>query len=238
MPHRGYCACFIPDYFCTMLMAIVDDKQYLRTSLKEKLASIENDIEIIMEAADGTEFLQFMKTASPQPDVVLMDIEMNELNGIETIQRAAPLYPSVKFIMLTVFDDDERIFNAIKAGAHGYLLKEESAQNIIDAVYQVYQDEGAPMSPGIARKAWKWLTSLASQPVTEKAFLKNEMEPLSEREKEVLKCSMEGKEYAQIAEQLFLSKHTVRQHMKNIYSKLHVSSKVEALQISLKNKWI
>ena len=219
-------------------MAIVDDKQYLRTSLKEKLASIENDIDIIMEAADGVEFLQFMKTASPQPDVVLMDIEMNELNGIETIQRAAPLYPSVKFIMLTVFDDDERIFNAIKAGAHGYLLKEESAQNIIDAVYQVYQDEGAPMSPGIARKAWKWLTSLASQPVAEKAFLKNEMEPLSEREKEVLKCSMEGKEYAQIADQLFLSKHTVRQHMKNIYCKLHVSSKIEALQISLKNKWI
>ena len=238
MPHRGYCACFIPDYFCTMLMAIDDDKQYLRTSLKEKLASIENDIDIIMEAADGVEFLQFMKTASPQPDVVLMDIEMNELNGIETIQRAAPLYPSVKFIMLTVFDDDERIFNAIKAGAHGYLLKEESAQNIIDAVYQVYQDEGAPMSPGIARKAWKWLTSLASQPVAEKAFLKNEMEPLSEREKEVLKCSMEGKEYAQIADQLFLSKHTVRQHMKNIYCKLHVSSKIEALQISLKNKWI
>ncbi len=221
-----------------MLMAIVDDKQYLRTSFKEKLSSIENDIKIIMEAADGSEFLQLMKTASPHPDVVLMDIEMNELNGIETIQRAAPLYPSVKFIMLTVFDDDERIFNAIKAGAHGYLLKEETAQNIIDAVYQVYQDEGAPMSPGIARKAWKWLTTLAAQPATEKEVIKNEMEPLSEREKEVLKCSMEGKEYAQIAEQLFLSKHTVRQHMKNIYSKLHVSSKIEALQISLKNKWI
>jgi RNA polymerase sigma factor (sigma-70 family) len=191
-----------------------------------------------MEAADGSEFLQLMKTASPQPDVVLMDIEMNELNGIETIQRAAPLYPSVKFIMLTVFDDDERIFNAIKAGAHGYLLKEETAQNIIDAVYQVYQDEGAPMSPGIARKAWKWLTSLPAQPAAETAVVKNAMEPLSEREKEVLKCSMEGKEYAQIADQLFLSKHTVRQHMKNIYSKLHVSSKIEALQISLKNKWI
>ena len=88
-----------------MLMAIVDDKQYLRTSFKEKLSSIENDIKIIMEAADGSEFLQLMKTASPHPDVVLMDIEMNELNGIETIQRAAPLYPSVKFIMLTVFDD-------------------------------------------------------------------------------------------------------------------------------------
>jgi DNA-binding NarL/FixJ family response regulator len=222
-----------------MLIAIVDDKPYLRQSLKEKLASIENDVTVIMEAGDGTDFLKQMKTIQEKPDVVLMDIEMNELNGIETVQRAAPLYPSVKFIMLTVFDDDERIFNAIKAGAHGYLLKEETAQNIIDAIYQVQQDEGAPMSPGIARKAWKWLTAITVQPVTEKKSLAtNTVEPLSEREKEILKFSMEGKEYAQIAEQLFLSKHTVRQHMKNIYSKLHVSSKIEALQISLKNKWI
>jgi RNA polymerase sigma factor (sigma-70 family) len=222
-----------------MQIAIVDDKPYLRNSLKEKLASIENDVTVIMEAGDGTDFIKLMKTASPQPDVVLMDIEMHELNGIETILRAAPLYPSVKFIMLTVFDDDERIFNAIKAGAHGYLLKEATAQQIIDAIYQVYEDDGAPMSPGIARKAWKWLNALSLQPEMETtAALKKELEPLSEREKEILKCSMEGKEYAQIAELLFLSKHTVRQHMKNIYSKLHVSSKIEALQISLKNKWI
>lgn len=239
MPHRGYCKIFTFIYFCIMLIGIVEDKAYLRNSLKEKLASIENEIELVMETADGSDFLKLMKTLSPQPDVVLMDIEMNELNGIETIQRAAPLYPSVKFIMLTVFDDDERIFNAIKAGAHGYLLKEATAQQIIDALYQVYEDDGAPMSPGIARKAWKWLTAMSSQPAAEKtAALKNELEPLSDREKEILKCSMEGKEYAQIAELLFLSKHTVRQHMKNIYSKLHVSSKIEALQISLKNKWI
>ena len=221
-----------------MLIGIVDDKSYLRHSLKEKLASVENDMQVVLEAGDGSEFLKLMKTASPQPEVVLMDIEMQELNGIETILRAAPLYPSVKYIMLTVFDDDERIFNAIKAGAHGYLLKEETAQNIIDSVYQVYQDEGAPMSPGIARKAWKWLTSLSAQPAAELKKASRTIEPLSEREKQILKCSMEGKEYAQIAEQLFLSKHTVRQHMKNIYAKLHVSSKVEALQISLKNKWI
>ena len=222
-----------------MLIAIVDDKPYLRNSLKEKLASIENEVTVIMEAGDGTDFIKLMKTALPQPDVVLMDIEMHELNGIETVQRAAPLYPAVKFIMLTVFDDDERIFNAIKAGAHGYLLKEATAQQIIDAIYQVYEDDGAPMSPGIARKAWKWLNGLSLQPETEKTTgKKTELEPLSEREKEILKCSMEGKEYAQIAELLFLSKHTVRQHMKNIYSKLHVSSKIEALQVSLKNKWI
>ena len=91
-----------------MLIAIVDDKPYLRNSLKEKLASIENEVTVIMEAGDGTDFIKLMKTALPQPDVVLMDIEMHELNGIETVQRAAPLYPAVKFIMLTVFDDDER----------------------------------------------------------------------------------------------------------------------------------
>ena len=221
-----------------MLIGIVDDKQYLRNSLKEKLSSIENDFTIVLEANDGSDFLTQVKLMKEKPDVVLMDIEMNELNGIETVQIAAPLFPTVKFIMLTVFDDDERIFNAIKAGAHGYLLKEESAQNIIDAVYQVHQDEGAPMSPGIARKAWKWLTALSAQPAKQTTAAVKPVEILSDREKEILKCSMEGKEYTQIAEQLFLSKHTVRQHMKNIYSKLHVSSKIEALQISLKNKWI
>lgn len=223
-----------------MHIAIVDDKEYLRKSLKDKLASVENDITIVFEANDGMDFLTKIKTTKEKPDVVLMDIEMNELNGIETIQRAAPLFPSVKFLMLTVFDDDDRIFKAIKAGAHGYLLKEEGAQNIIDAIYQVYHDEGAPMSPGIARKAWKWLTSLQVKPALENEVItaNGNNELLSEREKEILRCSMEGKEYVQIADELFLSKHTVRQHMKNIYKKLHVSSKVEALQISLKNKWI
>lgn len=222
-----------------MTIAIVDDKLYLRNSLKEKLASVENDIDVVMEANNGVDFLSKMKNLKSKLNVVLMDIEMDEMNGIETVQIAAPLYTDVKFIMLTVIDDEEKIFNAIKAGAHGYLLKEESAQNIIESIYQVYQDEGAPMSPGIARKAWRWLTSLKEQPVSQLGEAPNTRhETLSEREKEILKCNMEGKEYAQIAEQLFLSKHTVRQHMKNIYRKLHVSSKVEALQISLKNKWI
>ncbi len=223
-----------------MKIAIVDDKAYLRKSLKDKLATVENDIEIIMEANDGTDFLAKMKIALVKPDVVLMDIEMNEMNGIEAVQLASPIYADVKFLMLTVIDDEEKIFNAIKAGAHGYLLKEENAQNIIDAIYQVHQDAGAPMSPGIARKAWRWLTSLKDQPTNNVTVTKTTkvVELLSEREKEILKCNMEGKEYNQIAEQLFLSKHTIRQHMKNIYKKLHVSNKVEALKISLKNNWI
>lgn len=221
-----------------MLLAIVDDKAYLRKSLKDKLTAVENNIEVILEANDGTSFLEQMKTVKQKPEVVLMDIEMEEMDGIEAVQRAAPLYGGVKFIMLTVIDDDEKIFSAIKAGAHGYLLKDATAQNIIDAIYQVYEDAGAPMSPGIARKAWKWLTSITTVPVKDNTTIINQPEPLSEREKQILKCSMEGKEYAQIAEELFLSKHTVRQHMKNIYTKLHVSSKVAALHISLKNKWI
>lgn len=221
-----------------MQIAIVDDKAYLRHSLREKLTSADSNIQLVLEAGTGLAFLEKMKDMSKPPDVVLMDIEMPEMNGIETVQRAAALYSNTRFIMLTVFDDDERIFHAIKAGAHGYLLKEEPAQYIIDAIYQVQQDEGAPMSPGIARKAWKWLTALSGLPAAEIQTVSKELEPLSEREKQILKCSMEGKEYAQIAEELFLSRHTIRQHMKNIYRKLHVSSKIEALQISLRNKWI
>lgn len=204
----------------------------------EKLAAFQDAVTIVLEAGDGVEFLALMKAAPVKPDVVLMDIEMDNLNGIEAIQRAAPVYPSVKFIMLTVFDDDDRIFNAIKAGAHGYLLKEATAQHIVDAMQQVHEDAGAPMSPSIARKAWRWLTSIPAAPASNATDSNPSAEPLSDREKEILKCSMAGLEYTEIADQLFLSKHTVRQHMKNIYRKLHVSSKVEALQISLKNKWI
>ena len=94
-----------------MLIGIVDDKKYLRSSFKEKLASVENDLEIILEADDGTDFLKKLKLAKKLPDVVLMDIEMTELNGIEAIRIAAPLFPTVKFIMLTVFDDDEKILH-------------------------------------------------------------------------------------------------------------------------------
>lgn len=222
-----------------MRIAIVDDKAYLRQSLRDKLITPAGDITVVFEAADGTDFLQRMKTAREKPDVVLMDIEMREMGGIETVRVAASLYPAIKFLMLTVFDDDDKIFNAIKAGAHGYLLKEETAEIIRSAITEVYQEEGAPMSPGIARKAWKWLTSLSGRPLQESGLAEASGESLlSEREKEILRCCMEGKEYVQIAEILYLSRHTVRQHMKNIYKKLHVSSKVEALQISLKNKWI
>lgn len=223
-----------------MNIAIVDDKEYLRRSLKEKLATAEAGFTIVFESSDGADFLKEMKKKVIQPDVVLMDIEMREMNGIETIQVAAPLYPAVKFLVLTVFDDEEKIFNAIKAGAHGYLLKDEAGQNIADAIHQVYEDEGAPMSPAVARKAWKWLTAVPARPAVadnnEEPISSNEI--LSNREKEILACSMQGKEYEQIAKELFLSKHTIRQHMKNIYKKLHVSNKVEALQIGLKNKWI
>lgn len=225
-----------------MNIAIVDDKEYLRQSLLEKLQSVEDGFRILFEACDGTDFIDKIKAAPVKPDVVLMDIEMPEMNGIQAIQVASPLSPGVKFLVLTVFDDEEKIFTAIKSGAHGYLLKDETAQNIADAIHQVYEDEGAPMSPAVARKAWKWLTSLSQKPVDNPIPIAENDAPtdciLSKREKEILTCSMMGKEYEQIAQELFLSKHTIRQHMKNIYKKLHVSNKVEALQVSLKNQWI
>jgi DNA-binding NarL/FixJ family response regulator len=139
-----------------ILLGLVDDRAINRQTVKEKLASY-REISIVLEAKNGTEFLQQLKAAKQLPDVVLMDLEMPELDGIETIRIATANYPLIKFIVLTVFEDSNKIFEAIKSGAHGYLLKEDAAVDIVDAVVNVYEHNGIPMSPSIARKAMDML---------------------------------------------------------------------------------
>jgi DNA-binding NarL/FixJ family response regulator len=133
-------------------IAIVDDKAINRQTAKGKLEGYK-EVAILFEAKHGLDFLEKLKSSKLLPDVVLMDLEMPEMDGIETIAIATANYPSIKFIVLTVFEDNDKIFEAIKAGAHGYLLKEDTAVNIIDAITNVHQHNGIPMSPGIARKA-------------------------------------------------------------------------------------
>ncbi len=137
-------------------IAIVDDKQPNRVSLSEKLAFV-TDIKVLFLAANGEDFLEQMKAQKIKPDVVLMDIDMPIMNGIEAVNIASELYPLTKFVMLTVFDDDDKIFEAIKAGAIGYLLKDENVDRIVDAVKQIIEFGGSPMSPRIARKALQLL---------------------------------------------------------------------------------
>ena len=134
-------------------VAIVDDKASNRLIIKDKLLH-HPQIRVTLTAENGKDFLEQMKNLSPDktPEVVLMDLEMPEMDGIDAVAAGSYLYPTVKYVMLTIFDDEERIFKAIKAGAFGYLLKDESAENIAEVITQMYETGVGPISPGIAYK--------------------------------------------------------------------------------------
>jgi len=217
-------------------IAIADDKQINRTTVKEKLISF-NEIELVIEAKNGHDFLQQLKQlpVEKHPQVVLMDLEMPIMDGIQTIAQATAAYPDIKFIVLTVFEDDEKIFEAIKAGAGGYLLKDDSAVNIIDAITNVVEYNGIPMSPAIARKTMELLKQAPAPVASEKIETES---ILTDREMEILKEMVTGKNYKAIGEKLFISPLTVRKHTANIYEKLHVNSRAQIINLAHKNKWI
>ncbi len=215
----------------TYRIVIVDDKSINIHSLIDKI-TFSKEIEVVFTAANGRDFLEKMKETpvEQQPQVVLMDIDMPVMNGIEAVTIASIAFPATQYVMLTVFDDDDKIFEAIKAGAVGYLLKDEKIADIRDAIIEVVDLGGAPMSPRIARKALKFLTSppKTSSPI---------FSPISERETEILSLFVQGLDYKEVADKLFLSPHTVRRHIANIYQKLHISNKTQALQFAQKMGW-
>ncbi|MCG9911790.1 MAG: response regulator transcription factor [Flavobacteriales bacterium] len=215
-------------------IAVVDDKLQNRASLKERIVQT-GEIEVIISASNGKEFLEEMKLAEKdrKPSVVLMDIDMPVMDGIEAVSKASEMYPETKFLMLTVFDDDDKIFDAIRAGAVGYFLKDEKIENLIQGIKDTLDVGGSPMSPRIARKALNLLMNSKVEITKPEADDSN----LSEREKEILKLMVEGHDYKAVAEKLFISPHTVRKHIANIYEKLHVTSKVQAVRLAIKKKW-
>ncbi len=213
-----------------MHIAIVDDKQPNRVSLQEKLSFLK-DINVVFLAANGEDFLNQIKAQKQTIDVVLMDIDMPVMNGIEAVNIATGLYPDTRFLMLTVFDDDDKIFEAIKAGAIGYLLKDENTDKIIDALWQIVEYGGSPMSPRIARKALQLLMGAKIEKKQKEDTI------LSTREMDILKGLVDGLDYKGVAEKLFISPHTVRTHITKIYQKLHVNSKIQAVNLAVKNRW-
>lgn len=219
-------------------VGIVDDKSQNRLLLTEML-NFSGQISVVMTASDGKDFLDQMKKMDFQqrPAVILMDIEMSEMDGIAAVHTGKILYPDVHFLMLTVFDDDDKIFEAIKAGADGYLLKNEKISSIIDCIVQVSESGSAPMSPRIARKTFDLLMN-ASIPKMEKEEKEKNDYALSDREMEILKLTIDGYSYKQIAAKIFLSINTVKKHLSNIYHKLHVTSKAQAIKIATKSKLI
>lgn len=212
-------------------IAIADDNTFLLKTVFEKLSFFE-DLDSRFHALNGKELLEKLKE-SPNIDVVLMDIEMPVLNGIEATAELKRKYPHIKVIMLTVFDNDENIFKAIKAGADGYLLKEVDAKELHDGIIDTLNG-GAAMTPSIALKT---LRLLRNPMVFTNEEDKNEVK-LSEREIEVLEQLSKGMSYTVIAGNLYLSPSTIRKHIENIYKKLQVHSKIEAVQKARSNNLI
>jgi DNA-binding NarL/FixJ family response regulator len=214
-------------------IGITDDKAVNRNNIAEKIQKFP-ELETCFIAVNGNDCLEQLKglPLSKMPQVLFMDIEMPEMDGIQAISIAKLLYPQIFFIVLTIFDDDDKIFEAIRAGAHGYLLKDENATGLYNAIISVMENGGAPMSPAIARKALQ-LLSQASVHIPEKkpvdytiSFL------LSAREKEVLQHTVNGHDAKRIAEITGISVLTVRKHIANIYQKLHVNSKAQAMRVA------
>lgn len=172
------------------------------------------------------------KVEKSQPDVILMDIEMPGINGIEGVKILRQKFPRINVMMQTAFENDENVFEAICAGASGYILKNTPPARILDCIVEVYQG-GSPMSPSVARKVLGFL----QQPKPEdKKTESTNVYNLSVREKEVLSYLVKGMSYKMIADQCSITYETVRSHMKSIYEKLHVASMTEAVAKAIHNK--
>ena len=211
-------------------IAIVDDNVFLQKAIAEKL-SFFDDLILKFTAINGKDLLTKLEV-NKNIDLILMDIEMPECNGIEATKMVKSKYPQLKIIMLTVFDNDENIFNAIKAGADGYLLKEVNPNDLHQGIIETLNG-GAAMNPSIALKTLKLLRNPVEFAQTEQEEIK-----LSTREIEVLEQLSKGLSYNIIANNLILSPSTVRKHIENIYNKLQVHNKLEAIQKAKSNNLI
>ncbi len=197
-------------------VAIVEDIQIIREGLKTILDSTDG-FACCGHFSDGEAAAKSLAELKPQ--VVLMDINLPGISGIECIRQVKEQMPDTQFMMFTVYDDDEKVFDALKAGASGYLLKSTQPANILQAIRELHEG-GSPMSALIARKVVGLLQVERKEPL-------NDM--LSEREKEVLTQLSRGFLYKEIASQLNISIGTVKQHIHKIYEKLHVQNRTEAI---------
>ncbi|HTQ27454.1 MAG TPA: response regulator transcription factor [Puia sp.] len=205
-------------------VAIVEDNNTLRNSLENLfnktagmkcVASLNNLLNVVSEIG------------SASPDIVLMDIGLPHISGIEGVRTVKSSFPNIQVLMFTVFEDDEKIFDAIRAGASGYLLKKTAPEEILEAVRELHQG-GAPMSASIARKVIKSFQNQSASAAHDYQ--------LTAREHEILYSLVDGLSYKKIADKYFVSISTIRTHICNIYQKLHVNSKAEAVAKILKNK--
>ncbi len=209
-------------------IAIFDDNKNIRESIS-MLLNIVPEFEMVGSFPHVLDCIEDVKGC--MPDVVLMDIEMPGMTGIEAVRRIKKEFPQVQVLMQTVFEDDDRVFDSICAGASGYILKNFLNTKLIDSIREL-QFGGSPMSPSIARKV---LTKMQQIPEHVRPGGAPDYH-LTAREKEVLACIVNGLAYKMIADQLNISYETVRSHVKKIYEKLHVASLTEAVSKAMKER--
>lgn len=205
-------------------IGIVEDNHTLRHSL-ENLFNKSTGINCVVSLNNLMNVVSEFAKASP--DVILMDIGLPDISGIEGVRTVKNNFPEMQVMMFTVFEDDDKIFAAIREGASGYLLKKTPPEQIVEAIRQLYEG-GAPMSPSIARKV---IRAFQSQP----SGVKEDFQ-LTPRETEILYSLVDGLSYKKTAEKYFVSISTIRSHICNIYKKLHVNSKSQAVAKALVNK--
>ncbi len=214
----------------------MSEKLIIRTAILDDDQEFSEVLSMILNKSEGFKCVAtyqncdeaLKKIEEDLPDILLLDIEMPGKSGIESLKEIKSAFPTVKVMMLTVYSDSEKIFQSLRGGAVGYLLKKSPTEKLLEAIREA-EDGGAPFSGEVARKVLQYFQTPSSQ-----------LNPtlLSEREKEVLNALVEGHSTKAIADKLFVSTHTVRFHLHNIYVKLHVNSKYEAIAKALKNRLV
>ncbi len=220
-------------------IALVEDTPSLRKRFEE-LFSFFKDIRLVASFASGEAAIDGLKKLPPSkmPNVILMDIQLPKISGIETTIAIKEIYPEIEIIMITVFEDERKIFQSIQAGASGYLLKDDSPDKIVEAVRELFKG-GAPMSKSVAKKVLDFTREKIDHPQTRshEKFSSVDFE-LSDRERELLTGLVNGENYLTLAKKTFISPHTVKTHIKNIYKKLHVHSRANAVRVALEKNLV
>ncbi|WP_110928380.1 response regulator [Bacillus massiliglaciei] len=220
-------------------IVIIDDHQLFREGVK-RILDFEASFDVVAEGDDGSEAINLVETY--QPDVVIMDINMPNVNGVEATQMLVSRYPDTKVIILSIHDDENYVQHALKTGAQGYLLKEMDADALIEAV-RVVADGGSYLHPKVTHNLVKEYRRLAVEEGSEgdtvhAPEIRRPLHLLTRRECEVLQLLADGKSNRSIGETLYISEKTVKNHVSNILQKMNVNDRTQAVVLAIKNGWV